>query len=155
MRRGFGLVQALIVIVLISGVMVIAMKYAQVSVKQTGDLYARESAELFMDSAVELTLLAISGYDRRNGINPCLQDVNITSADERYKADVNITKYFVFQGNDNNSSIFNCAADRRQSIQTEESHGMVMLEVVVETNASHPKNQGKHIRLTRRTLQRP
>jgi hypothetical protein len=154
MRQGFGLIQALIVIVLISGIMVIAMKYAQVTLKQTGDLYARESAELFMDSAVELTLLAISGYDRNNGANPCLHEVNITSADRRYTANVNITGYFVYQGRDNNGSVFNCP-NRVYAIQTEESHGMVMLEIVIETNVSHPKNGGKHIRLTRRTLQRP
>jgi len=149
MRHGFGLIQALIVIVLISGIMVIAMKYAQVTVKQTGDLYVRESAELFMDSAVELTLLAISGYER-NTTSKCLHEVNITSPDKRYKADVNITQYFLLAGS---SDIGYC--DRNVSIQTEESHGMAMLEVTVETNATHPKNQGKQIRLTRRTLQRP
>ena len=37
MRRGFGILQALLVIVLISGIMMIAMKYATVSVKQTKD----------------------------------------------------------------------------------------------------------------------
>lgn len=154
MRHGFGLVQALIIIVLISGIMAIAMKYATISVKQTSDAYAKESVELFMDSAIELTLLAISGYDRNNGTNPCLQEVNITSADRRYIADVNITTYFVYQGKDNNGSVFNCP-NRVQLIQTEESHGMILLEAKVETNATNPKNQGKHIRLTRRTLQRP
>lgn len=153
MRKGFGLVQALIVIVMISGIMTIAMKYATISIKQTSDAYAKESAELFMDSAVELALLAISGQNRT--VNGCLKDVNITSADLRYHADINITKYFVYQGQDNNGSIFNCSADRVQSIQTEESHGMVMLEVVVETNATHPKNNDKKLRLLRRTLQRP
>lgn len=150
MRHGFGLVQALIVIVLISGIMAIAMKYATISVKQTSDLYAKESAELFMDSAIELTLLAISGYDRVGG---CLHEVNITSADKRFKADVNISKYFLYEGKDGNNS-----CDRNTSIQTEESHGMVMLEATVRVNEDSDANariQGKHIRLTRRTLQRP
>jgi competence protein ComGF len=148
MRRGFGLIQALLVIILISGIMTIAMKYANISVKQTSDLYVRESAELFMNSAVELTLLAISGYDR-NVHGNCLHEVNITSANKRFTADVNITKYFLYNGNNEN------CVDRNQTITTEDSHGMVILELVVETNATHPKNQGKEIRLTRRTLQRP
>jgi len=149
MRTGFGLIQALIVIVLISGIMVIAMKYAQVTVKQTSDLYVRESAELFMDSAVELTLLAISGYER-NSTSKCLHEVNITSPDRRFKADVNITTYYLLQDSEDYNN-----SDRRTAIQTEESHGMVMLEVVMEADTAHPKNQGKYIRLTRRTLQRP
>lgn len=148
MRQGFGLVQALIVIVLISGIMAIAMKYATISVKQTSDAYAKESAELFMDSAIELTLLAISGKDRSVG---CLKDVNITSPDLRYKANINITNYYLLSG----SVDCTYCGVLCSPIQTEESHGMVMLEVAVETNATHPKNQDKKIFLTRRTLQRP
>ena len=154
MRRGFGLLQALLVIVLVSGILVIAMKYATVSVKQTADAYVKESAELFMDSAVELSLLAISGKER-NATSPCLKEVHIVSSDKRFVADVNITKYFVYQGKDNNGSTFNCDSDRIEAINSDDSHGMVMLEVTVETNATHPKNRGKEIRLTRRSLQRP
>lgn len=147
MRKGFGLLQALLVIVLISGIMVIAMKYATVSIKQTKDLYARESAELFMNSAVELSLLAIQGYDR-NGTD-CLKEVNITSSDKRFQADVNISKYFLYK----DYNLSNC--NRVQKVETEDSHGMVMLEVRVETNSTHPKNKDSNITLYRRTLQRP
>lgn len=149
MRKAFGLVQALIVIVMISGIMTIAMKYATISVKQTSDAYAKESAELFMDSAIELTLLAISGQNR--ALNGCLKDVNITSVDSRYIADINITGYYLLSG----SVDCGYCGSLCLPIQTEESHGMVMLEAVVETNATHPKNSDKKIRLVRRTLQRP
>jgi len=145
-RRGFGLLQALLVIVLVSGIMVIAMKYATVSIKQTKDLYIKESAELFMDSAVELAILAIQGYER-NSTNGCLHEVNITSSDKRFTADINISKYYLYK------NPWNC--DRNQTIQTADSHGMVMLQITVETNATHPKNANKKIKLTRRTLQRP
>jgi len=154
MRKGFGLVQALIIIVLISGIMVIAMKYAQVSIKQTSDLYAKESAELFMDSAVEIALLSISGFDR-NTSGRCLERVFITSADQRYKADVNVSTYFLHKNSSDSLTCKALVSQQVQEIDTEDSHGMVMLEIVVETNASHPKNQDKQIRLTRRTLQRP
>ena len=146
MRKGFGLLQALLVIVLISGIMVIAMKYATVSIKQTKDLYIKESAELFMNSAVELSLLAIQGHDRSAG---CLHEVNITSSDKRFTADVNITKYYLYQGKDGNNS-----CDRNVSIQTEDSHGMVMLVVTVQTT-NNPKNGKTKVKLHRRTLQRP
>jgi hypothetical protein len=152
MRKGFGLLQALLVIVLISGIMVIAMKYVKVSIKQTKDLYLRESAELFMNSAVELSLLAIQGRDR--SVNGCLHEVNVTSSDKRFKANINISKYYVYKNQDNNGSTFNCNANRVQSIETEDSHGMVMLEVEILTT-DHAKNGNKAIKLTRRTIQRP
>ncbi|HIP19953.1 MAG TPA: hypothetical protein EYG70_02375 [Sulfurimonas sp.] len=144
MRKGFGILQALLVIVMISGIMMIAMKYATISVKHTKDLYIKESAELFMDSAVELTLLAISGYDRSSD---CLKEVNITSSDQRFNAYINISKYYLHVDE-------NCGS-RTQYIQTEDSHGMVMLEVTVESNTTHPKNGNTIVKLTRRTLQRP
>ena len=154
MRSGFGLLQALLVIVLISGIMVIAMKYATVSIKQTKDLYIRESAELFMNSAVELSLLAIQGYNRK-GHNNCLKDVNITSSDSRFKADINISKYYLYNGVDNNGTWYTDCNDRNISIQTEDSHGMVMLEITIEANTTHPKNGRTKVKLHRRTLQRP
>ncbi|MFK5882466.1 MAG: hypothetical protein QM482_09660 [Sulfurospirillum sp.] len=149
-RSGFGLMQALLVIVLISGILVIAMKYATVNVKQTRDIYLKESAELFMNSAVELGLLAISGYDR-NSTNPCLNEVSITSPNQRFIADVNITKYYLLAGS---ADCIRCGS-LCEPIDTKESQGMVMLEVTVETNTTHPKNHGKQIILKRRTLQRP
>ena len=142
--------QALLVIVLVSGILVIAMKYANVNVKQTKDIYLKESAELFMNSAVELSLLAISGYDR-NSTNSCLDEVSITSPDQRFLADVNITKYYLLAGS---ADCARCGS-LCEPIDTKESQGMVMLRVVVETNATHPKNRGEKIKLTRRTLQRP
>lgn len=149
MRKAFGLMQALLVIVLISGILIIAMKYARVSVKQTADLYAKEAAELFLDSAVEMTLLAISGYGR-SAVNGCLEEARFTSADGRFIADVNITEYFLFTG-----SVDAGFCDRVVQINTEDSHGMAMLELHVYTNPNAAKNQDRNISITRRTLQRP
>ena len=150
MRRGFGILQALLVIVMVSGILVVAMKYATVLVKQTADIYVKESAELFMDSAVEMSLLAISGYDR-NTTNSCLKEVSIISSDKRFLADINITKYYLLQG----SADCGYCGTLCEPIQSDDSHGMVMLEVFVQTDSTHPKNKGKEIKLTRRTLQRP
>ena len=151
MKKGFGLIQTLIIILLVSGLMTMALKYASMSAKQTADSYMRERAELFMKSAIELTLLAISGYDRGKN-NNCLQEVNITSSDQRFFADINITKYYLLQGSEDCTY----CGSRCQPIQTEDSHGMVMLEVTVESNNANPRNQGREkIKLLRRTLQRP
>lgn len=152
MRSAFGLIQALIIIVIVSGLLVIAMKYANITTKQTTDLYVKERAQLFIDEAVEVTLLAISGFDRSGG--DCLKNLTIRSEDKRFLADINITKYYLYNGADNDGSIL-VSCGRVVSIDTEDSHGMALLEVVVETNATHPKNRNKVIRLTRRTLQRP
>ncbi len=151
MKKGFGLIQTLIIILLVSGLMVMALKYASLTAKQTADSYMRERAELFMKSAIELTLLAISGYDRKSNGN-CLQEVNVTSPDQRFLADINITKYYLLEGSDDCTYCGN----RCQPIQTEDSHGMVMLEVKVESNDTNPRNRGREkIKLLRRTLQRP
>jgi len=150
MRRGFGILQALLVIVMVSGILVVAMKYATVSVKQTADIYVKESAELFMDSAVEMSLLAISGYDR-NTTNSCLKEVSVISPDKRFFADINITKYYLLEGSEDCGFCGTLCSP----IKSDDSHGMVMLEVTVKTDSTHPKNRGKEILLTRRTLQRP
>ena len=158
MRSAFGLVQALIVIVLISGIMVIAMKYARISLKHTSDAYARESAELFLDSAVEATLLAISGFERNVTALGCLEGVSVISSDKRYRADVNISRYFLMQNSPDEQICKSTSPQRVQEIQTEETHGMVMLDITVQpyTGADANKRiEGKNIRLTRRTLQRP
>lgn len=154
MRKGFGLIQALIIIVLVSGLLVIAMKYANITTKQTADLYIKERAQLFMDEAVEVTLLAISGYNREDN-NNCLKNTNIISEDQRFEANVTISKYYLYKGEDNNRSWYDDCKDLNVSIETEDSHGMVELQIIVETNSTHPKNLNKNTRLTRRTLQRP
>ncbi len=129
------MIQVLFFMVLMATLLTIMMKYATLSARQTEDTYLREQAELFMQSAIELSLLGIERHDRNAGL---LRHIHIVSDDRRFLADVNITRYYLYPS----------------TIQTEESHGMVAMQIVVETNATHPKNS-RHLRLTRRTLQRP
>ena len=139
MRKGFGMIQVIMMMVILSTILTIMMKYASITTKQTEDLYLKERAELFMQSAIELALLGISKEAT------CLNEVHIISDDKRFLADVNITKYYL-------STTIGC--DRESIIQTAEQNGMNMLEIVVETNNTHPKNT-RPLRLTRRTMQRP
>jgi len=142
MRRGFGMIQVILFMVILSTILTITMKYASVTTKHTEDLYLKESAELFMQSAIEIALFGISTHDRSAG---CLNEVHIISSDNRFIADINITNYYLF-------STQGC--DNEKIIMTEESNGMVMLDIVLVSDDTHPKNT-RPIRLIRHTMQRP
>ncbi len=148
-RRGFGLIQALFVIVLIGGMISLALRYAKASIHNTNISYEKQSAELFLNSAVELSLLSISGYDR-NSTNHCLKDINITSKNSRFTAHIHVKWYYLFKG----SKDAGYCANLTHTIGTRESHGMAMLEVEVDSNNTNPKNS-INLRIIRRTIQRP
>lgn len=152
MRNAFGLPQALMIILFIGAIVTVTMKYASIGAKHYADSYTREQAELFMQSATEAALFKISGYNRQTN-NDCLKTVSIDSSDGKFHADANITAYYLYEGKDNNGSVLN-NCDRVVSIETPESHGMVSMNVVVESNATNPKVLHP-VRLTRRSLQRP
>ncbi len=149
MRKGFGLIFALFVIVLVAGLVSLALRYARSSIIKTTNIYEKENAELFLNNAVELSLLAISGYER-NSTSHCLRHVHIISKDKRFFADINVSKYYLFKGSDD----CNYCGSLCQPIQTKESHGMAMLEIEVDSNNTNPKNSTP-LRIIRRTLQRP
>jgi hypothetical protein len=143
-RKAFGMIQVIFFMVILSSILAVSMKYASITAKQTMDIYVREQAELFMQSSLELTLLGISSYDRTaNGT--CLNKLKIISQDQRFIADINITKYYLKTSQ---------GCDREELIQNEQTNGMVSIDIVVETNNTHPKNSHP-MRLTRRSLQRP
>ena len=130
MRRGFGMIQVIFFMLILSGILTITMKYASITVKQTEDLYIKEQAELFMRSAIELTLLGISSHEHST---TRIENVKVISDDKRFIADIAITKYYLSQ----------------------ESNGTISMDIVVETNSTHPKNNAQRpIRLARRSLQR-
>ena len=139
MRRAFGMIQVILFMVILSTILTITMKYASITTKQTEDLYLKESAELFMQSAIEIAILGISSDAT------CLNELQIILSDKRFIADINITNYYL-------SSTKGC--EREKLIKTEESNGMVMMDIVVRSDDTNPKNT-RPIRLTRRTMQRP
>lgn len=141
MRKGFGLIQVILFMTILSVILAISMKYASISIKQTEDIYVREQAQLFMQSAIELTLLGLSSHDHDN--DGYIETVRVVSDDKRFIADINLTDYF----------LFNKTGGRIESIDTEASNGMVSMQIVVETNSTHPKNSHP-LKLTKRSLQR-
>ena len=147
MRAAFGIWQALIIILIVSGLMVVAMRYARIGAVHTADSYTREQAELFLQSAIEIAMLQIAGHDRSSG---CLDRVHVVSKDGRFVADIAIVRYYLLKG----SADLAACGTLGYPIETEESHGMMMMEAVVTTDPNHPKVIHP-VRIVRRTLQRP
>ncbi|MDD5385803.1 MAG: hypothetical protein PHQ22_01240 [Sulfuricurvum sp.] len=145
MRHAFGLPQVLLIILFIGGIVSVTMRYASLGAKHYADSYTREQAELFLQSAAEATLLRISAYNRSSG--GCMSDLNITSSDGRFNAVVTIERYYLADGTACNNVAYT-------PIQSEESHGMVSMKVVVTSDNTNTKILHP-IRLERRSLQRP
>ncbi|WP_201352406.1 hypothetical protein [Hydrogenimonas urashimensis] len=146
-RPAFGIWQALIIILIVSGLMVVAMRYAKIGAVHTADSYTREQAELFLQSAVEIALLQIAGHKRSS---ECLDRVHLVSRDGKFTADIAITRYYLLAG----SADLSVCGTLGYPVETEESHGMVMMEAVVQSVPGHPKVIHP-VRLVRRMVQRP
>jgi hypothetical protein len=144
MRHAFGLPQVLLIILFIGGIVTVTMRYASLGAKHYADSYTRESAELFLQSATEAALMRVSAYDRTDG--SCLGALTIRSSDNKFDANVTIERYYLADGTTCNNVAYT-------PIQSEESHGMISMRVIVTSNTHakilHP------IRLERRSLQRP
>lgn len=155
MRHAFGLPQVLLIILFIGGIVSVTMRYASMGVHNYADSYTREQAELFMQSATEAALLQISGFDRTG--NHCKQDVNVTLPSKDgtvlFYADIAINKYYLSDGTGCLEKNLN-GDDLNETIQTEESNGMIDMSIVIRSNDSNPKILHP-IRLERRSLQHP
>jgi len=155
LRKAFNLIMAIAMIVMLSGAAIMTMKYVSISATHISDNYLKEQAQIFAKSVLEAAILKVEGYDRSVN-SDCLESFNTSSVDGRFLASVKIKHYYLYNGKDNDgSSLANCSLV--ESIETEESHGYVTIEVVVDTNQSHPKikNYTSPIRVVERSLQRP
>ncbi len=163
MRRAVGLWQAIMMILLVSGMMIIVLKYASISAKHTRNSFVREQAELFLNSAIEQALLKISLHQRTNG--DCLSSPTITSITKRgitYSANIDIIKYYLQSGSDDldNKCTNNNKYGNKIGVEIGtgdgDSHGMAMFEVEVNATKSAGTPQEEVIcRILRRTLQQP
>ena len=147
MKKAFGLISAIIVLLLIATLMVAVVKFAFISVKHTSDSYLIQRAQLFMQSSIENAIMAIEGYKRDN-TNKCLENIHFTDENNMFEANITILRYYCYDKSD-------CpCGDLNKSIKTDKSHGYVLMKVVVESNTSNPRVE-KKIRLITTTLQRP
>ena len=148
MRKAMGLWQAIMMILLVSGMMMMVLKYASISARHISDSYVREQAELYLNSVIEEALLEISDHNRSSG--HCWQgrDFSIPkSHGKEYNASVNIEKYYLYK----DSADANSCGSLTQPIQTQESHGYVLMTVEVNAQVDGDLKS----RIIRRTLQRP
>ena len=149
MRKGIGLINALMIMIMIALILGSVAKVSFITIHHTQDTYLGERARLFMLSAIENSILAIEGYKRDNS-NQCLEKMSFTDEDSRFEANITVLRYYCYK----DATDCPCSGDLVQKIETEESHGNVLLKVVVESNLSNKKNGGKKIRLIKTTLQR-
>jgi len=145
-RYGFGLWQAIMIILIISGLMMVVLKYSKIAAQHTADTYVRQQLELYLNSAIEMTLLDISLSPKTNCLTGYIPPSR-TKNGVTYSGNIDITKYYLLNGVNEFAS---CSATII-GIQSEETHGMVMMEA--EVNASI--NGTVVSRIVRRTLQRP
>jgi len=149
MRKGFGLITAIIILVVVSSLMAMMMSLSSTSVKSTTDIYLKEQASLLLRSATEYALLAISAHD--NSVN-CIQKINIAYpvAPPNHTHEANITISYLgtnlptscgASGDDNNLS-------------TPESNLTVIMDTIVQVNQLYTQIS-EPIRLHRRTIQKP
>ena len=135
MKKGIGLIWALIILVLVSTMMVFIAKVSFISQKHTTISYAIQKAELFMQSCVENAILAIQGYDR-NKNNDCLE--NIAFNKNNFECNVKVLRYYCYG---------DCKCSNKKIIKTPFSNGYVLLKVLV-------KSDKYNVKLSKITLQR-
>jgi len=153
MRDGFNLLMAIFIILILAGASVLTLKYTSISSKHFADSYIKEQAEIFAQTVLETTILKIEGTDRTN---KCLTNLNLSSADGKFIANVNISKYYLY-GDDYNSATGTDCDSVKKEIQTEESNGYTLINIVVKTDKSNKKIGDfiTPVRIVTRSLQRP
>jgi hypothetical protein len=147
LRKGIGLIWALIVLLLIASLMTAVTKIAFFSVKHTSDSYMIQRAQLFMQSAIENSILAIEGFDRSDG--KCLKNIHFVDEDKRFEANITILRYYIYEDEGCPSDCDIC-----KPIKTDFSNGYVVMDVKV-ASLNNAKNDNKKILLEKVTLQRP
>jgi Tfp pilus assembly protein PilV len=148
LKKGFGLISALIIMLLVSALMVAVVKFAFINVTHTSDSYLQQRAQLFMQSAIENAVMAIEGYDRKKKGN-CLRKINFTDG-KKFDANITILRYYCYDGNCSCSSS-DVSSGLVKPVNTPQSNGYVLMDVVVVNKNSNLKR----IRLEKVTLQRP
>ena len=147
-RTGFAMMMAIMVIVIIATLMAASLSMTAETSKRTTDVYMHEQALLLTRSATEYALLKLSG-ENRTGL-ACLNNIAMAyptnaAATKLFDITINIS-YYGLETVCNNS--LNPAPN---NMQTAESTGTILLDVMVSSNPNLPIEP---IRYHRRTLQK-
>ena len=84
MKKGIGLITALIILILVAGVLGAVLRMSNFNIKHKSDSYMGERARIFMQSAIENSIMAIEGYDRKSH-NNCLKHLHFIDEDKRFE----------------------------------------------------------------------
>ncbi|BDY13501.1 type IV pilus modification PilV family protein [Hydrogenimonas cancrithermarum] len=144
MRRGFTLLSAIFLMLLVATLMVLAFSLSSQTKRQTGDIYMQEQAQLLARSATEFALLAISGHDNRID---CIERINLRYPQGAPIYDINMSLHYIGNGLPCNPSHL-----LANDIATAESNGTVLIDTFV--SYTDPENN-ETIRFHRRTIQKP
>lgn len=125
-RRGFALIYAITVVVALASIASFALYTSSLTAKQVADEHIRIQLKLYMESALEYTLLWISGDQSRSQTPGSLG----FTFDGDYDVNVSITPMDLSH--------------------IAESNGTVLLDAVGRTTVT-----GETIRITKRTVQKP
>ncbi len=138
MKRAFGLVTAIMIILFIGSVVLIGMKYARVGVKHYADTYLKEQAKLYIQSVKERVIYDI-------GLNKCKTnfEYETTIGKEKFTAEAEV-KYFYY----NKTNELKCNKGKNVPIKSPQSNGMIALKIQVY-------NGSKSVYMIDRSVQRP
>ena len=142
MRRGFTLLSAIFLMVLVATLMVLSFSLSTQTAKQTGDIYLQEQGQLLARSATEFALLAISGHDNSKD---CIENINLNYPKGAPVFDINMTLYYIGNGLPCNHLLAN-------DIETAESNGTVLIDTIVSYT---DPGTNETVRFHRRTIQKP
>jgi hypothetical protein len=124
MRRGFGIITAIIIMMTVATLMSLMIGLSSSTVKQTSDIYLKQQAELLLRSSTEFALLAISGHN--NSID-CVENINITY--NSFTSNVNI--WYLGSG-----IPAGCNHNLSYNVQTDDSNYTAIIDVTVSNNQS-------------------
>ena len=147
MKKGFGIITALLILVLVSFLLMLVLKISSIGAKHASDTYIKEQAELFMHTTIENAIMAIEGYER-NDSSKCLKHIYFKSSDSRFESNTTVLRYYCYDMD----KCPNC--DIAQEIKTDKSQGNLVLYTVVKTTDSL-RNGSKKIKITKVTIQKP
>ena len=147
MRNAFGLITAIMLMVIISTVGVMILSIASTSAKTATDDYLHIQAEALARSATEFAVMRVQGFDRGGG--NCLEKLDINAS----PFDINVTINYLFSAN----KPANCNFVYPENVSDEDLSGTIIMDVVVtEQMPSDPTLWIKEpIRVHKRTIQKP
>lgn len=124
-RPAFAMILAIALIILIATVMVATLSVSAESSQRNIDAYLHEQEYFITKSATEMALLMVSEHNRSSG---CLNSINLQYPPSNTIFDVNITIQYI------GLNCSNAAANLVNNIDTAESRGTMVIDVVVTPN---------------------